>query len=108
MNSVNDLRRQWRNSKASGPIFDLPAKAQRAAQLEQIAQGPDFWKEPDRAQRLLRELGELKETLSLHAALRSEVEDQRTLLELAREADDEEALKEVAGTVKTLEQRISD
>ena len=108
MNSVSDLRRQWRNSKASGPIFDLPAKAQRAEQLEQIAQGPDFWKEPDRAQRLLRELGELKETLSLHAVLRSEVEDQRTLLELAREANDDEALKEVEGTVKTLEQRISD
>ncbi len=101
--------RPWRrSSKTSGPIFDLPAKAKRAEQLEQAAQEPDFWKEPDRAQRILRELGDLKEQLSLDLALRREVEDQGTLLELARDAGDEETLKEVERTVKTLERRIGD
>ncbi len=91
-----------------GAIFDLPEKAERAGQLEQAAQHPDFWKEPDRAQRVLKELGDLKEQLTLHAAFRTEIEDQRTLLELAWEAEDEETLLEVDRTVKTLEQRIGD
>ncbi|MCZ6479327.1 MAG: peptide chain release factor 2 [candidate division NC10 bacterium] len=91
-----------------GGYLDLPEKAKRTGQLEQAAQHPDFWKESDRAQRVLKELGNLKEQLTLHAAFRTEIEDQRTLLELAREAEDEETLREVDRTVKTLEQRIGD
>lgn len=86
----------------------MPAKAKRAEQLEQAAQDPEFWKEPDRAQRVLKELRDLKEQLSLDLTLRREVEDQRTLLELARDAEDEETLKEVEHTIKTLERRIGD
>lgn len=86
----------------------MPAKAKRAEQLEQAAQDPEFWKEPDRAQRVLKELGDLKEQLSLDLTLRREVEDQRTLLELARDAEDEETLKEVERAVKALERRIGD
>ncbi|MFQ5655976.1 MAG: peptide chain release factor 2 [Candidatus Methylomirabilales bacterium] len=91
-----------------GAYFDLRAKAERIARLEEVVQEPDFWKDPDRAQRLLKELGDLKEQLTLHASLRTEIEDQRTLLQLAREADDEETLREVEQTVKGLEQRIGD
>jgi peptide chain release factor 2 len=86
----------------------LAAKAKRAAELEEAAQAPDFWKEPERAQRIVKELGDLKEQISLDATLRREIEDQRTLLELARDAEDEETLREVGRTVKTLEQRIGD
>ncbi|MEE9123566.1 MAG: peptide chain release factor 2 [candidate division NC10 bacterium] len=91
-----------------GAYLDLPAKSNRAEQLEQAAQAPDFWKEPERAQRLLKELGDLKEQLSLDTTIRREVEDQRTLLELARDAEDEETLEEVGRTVKSLEQRIGE
>ena len=108
MNWERDWRSWGPNSKTSESIFDLAAKGKRAEQLEQAAQDPDFWKEPDRAQRLLRELGDLREQLSLDATLRRDVEDQRTLLELGRDAEDEEILKEVERTVKTLEQRIGD
>ena len=57
---------------------------------------------------MLKELGDLKEHLSLHAALRGEVADQRMLLDLVQEAEDEETLREVGRTVKALEQRIGD
>jgi peptide chain release factor 2 len=56
----------------------------------------------------LKELGDLKEQLTLDATLGREVEDQRTLLELARDAEDEETLRDVERTVKALEHRISD
>ena len=86
----------------------MPAKEQRVGELERTAQDPDFWKEPERAQRLLKELGDLKEQLAGHATLRRELEDTRTLHELAREAGDNEILGEVEQTVRTLEQRIGD
>jgi peptide chain release factor 2 len=73
-----------------------------------LVQGPDFWKEPDRAQKILKELGEIKEEVTRHAGLRREVEDQRTLLELARDEEDEETLGEVEQAVRALEQRIAD
>jgi len=73
-----------------------------------LAQGSDFWKEPDRAQKTLKELGELKEEVNRHAGLRREVEDQRTLLELARDEEDEETIREVERTLRALEQRIAE
>lgn len=105
---ASDSRCWRRNCKTSGAIFDLAGKANRVEQLEQIAQAPDFWKDSDRAQRVVKELGDLKEQVSLDATLRREIEDQRTLLELARDAEDEETLREVDRAVKALEQRIGD
>lgn len=103
-----DSRLWRRNWETSGAIFDLPGKASRAEQLEQAAQASDFWKDQDRAQRILKELGDLKEHVLLDASLRREIEDQRTLLELARDAEDEETLREVDRAVSALEQRIGD
>ena len=57
---------------------------------------------------MLKELGDLKEHLTLHATLHGEIADQRTLLDLAREAEDDETFREVDRAIRTLEQRITD
>ncbi len=79
----------------------------RIEALEELAQGLDFWKEPDRAQKTLKELGELKEGVTRHATLRRELEDQRTLLELAQDEEDEETLRGVERAVQALGRRIA-
>jgi len=77
----------WTNS---GCIFDLPGKTTRLAALETAAATPEFWGDPEKAQKGLKEQSDLRQTLTQHASLVKELEDHRVLLELAADQEDVE------------------
>jgi peptide chain release factor 2 len=91
---------------SSGCIFDLPGKAARIAALEETAAAPEFWADPEKAQKILKEQSELRQTLDRHADLLKALDDQRVLLELAVDEEDVETLQEVAGGLKDLARRV--
>jgi peptide chain release factor 2 len=68
---------------------------------------PDLWKNPEKAQVLLKERSELKESLFALDSLTRKIEDQALLLHLAAEEGDQTILLEVAEAVVGLEQEIS-
>jgi len=68
---------------------------------------PDLWKDPDRAQILLKERSLLEEELSALDGLRRRVEDQDVLLRLAAEEEDRTTLAEVEEALTTLEKEVS-
>ena len=76
-------------------------------ELEVALAHPDLWKDPDKAQVLLKERSELGESLFALDSLTRKVEDQGLLLRLAAEEEDQTILPEVAETVAGLEQEIS-
>ncbi len=94
------------NWNSSGCIFDLPGKATRLAALEAAAAVPEFWGDPEKAQKVLKETSELRQTLAQHAGLVKEVEDHRVLLDLAADPEDVETLQEVANGLKDLTQQV--
>lgn len=76
------------------------------AELEAEASRPDLWEDPARAQRLLSELGDLRETLETVDELGRKLEDAETLLELLREEEDPELAAEFERTVRSLEEAL--
>jgi peptide chain release factor 2 len=77
------------------------------AELEVALAHPDLWKDPDKAQVLLKERSELGESFFALDSLTRKVEDQGLLLRLAAEEEDPTILPEVAEAVAGLEQEIS-
>ncbi len=77
------------------------------AELEVALAHPDLWKDPDKAQVLLKERSELEESLLALDSLTRKIEDQVLLLRLAAEEEDATILPEVAEAVAGLEQEIS-
>ena len=74
--------------------------------LEATAAKPEFWAEPDTAQKVLKEQSDLRQTLEQHATLVKELEDFRVLLELAADHEDAETLEEVSGGLKGLVRQV--
>lgn len=92
--------------KTFGGVFDIAGKRTRIAELETETGSPDLWAEPERAQRLMRELGTLRQQVTEWDTLARHIEDARELLELAESEEDEETLAALAEEVTRLEQDL--
>jgi peptide chain release factor 2 len=66
----------------------------------------DFWTDPDKAQKILKEQSDLRALLDRHAGLAKEVEDHKVLLELASDHDDLETLREVTQGLEGLRKEV--
>ncbi len=91
---------------SSGCIFDVPGKTARLAALEAAASAPDFWGDPEIAQKVLKEQSDLRQTLEQHTGLVKELEDCRVLLELAADHEDVETLQEVSSGLQDLVRQV--
>ena len=89
------------SSTSSGCFFDVPGKAARLAVLEQQAAAPEFWGGPEKAQKVLKEQSDLRQTVDQHGGLVKRLEDERLMLELAAEEGD-------AGTLQGIETGLAD
>jgi peptide chain release factor 2 len=84
----------------------LPGKTARLQVLEEQTSRPDFWSDQTAAQKALKEQSDLRETLGRHAGLLREVEEQRLLIEMAAEEEDQATLQEVAAALEDLGRRV--
>ncbi len=91
---------------SSGCIFDVPGKTARLARLEEAAAAPEFWGDPDTAQKVLKEQSDLRQTLEQHTGLAKELEDLRVLLELAADQEDVETLQEVSSGLRDITRQV--
>jgi peptide chain release factor 2 len=84
----------------------LPGKAARLASLEAATVAPEFWSDPEKAQKVLKETSDLRQTLDQHAGLVKDLGDHRELLDLAADQEDVETLQEVSNGLKDLAQQV--
>ncbi len=84
----------------------MPGKAARLASLEAATGAPEFWSDPDRAQKVLKETRNLRQTLDQHAGLVKDLGDHRELLDLAADQEDVETLQEVSNGLKELTRQV--
>ncbi len=82
-----------------GIHFDLANKEQRISEINQTMEEPGFWDDADRAQKLMRELKNLKDTVEEYAHLKSRYEDVETLIQMGYEENDESLLPEIEETL---------
>ncbi len=75
--------------------LELDSKEKRIEELEREMEAPGFWDEPERSNKLMKELKSLKDIVSGGNALKTQYEDIETLIEMAYEAEDEEMVAEI-------------
>ncbi len=68
----------------------------------------DFWDDPEKSKDVLKERAQLSEIVSAFDALKTELEDNELLLDLAVEENDGDALQEVSRKAKELQKKIKD
>ena len=58
-------------------------------------EAPGFWDDPDRSNKLMKELKQLKDTVDECNGLKTQYEDIETLIEMGYEAQDAEMIPEI-------------
>ena len=91
-----------------GGIFDVSAQKQKLAKTEEQTAAPDFWSNPEKSQRVMRERKRLEESIANDVRIGALTDDLDTLFELAREgesvlADIEREMKSYAEFLERIE-----
>ena len=60
-------------------------------------EAPGFWDDPDRSNKQMKELKNLKDTVEQYNKLSTQYEDILTLIELGYEENDQEMVQEIRG-----------
>lgn len=92
----------------SGATFDLDKKEKNIAKLEKRSVAQDFWDDGDEAKQILQEINQLKFWTEAWDKIRQDLEDSRTLIELAQEEGDKATLKEAEDLLKKIESELED
>ncbi len=75
-------------SSSCGAIFDVPQSRQRLAALEKKTAQPDFWQNPEEAQRILQQRKQAEERITAEEKLSRLASDLETYFHLAHEEAD--------------------
>ncbi len=84
-----------------GGVFDLDGKQKRVAELNQLISQPEFWSDGEKAQTILKEQASLRGIIDSWEKHKSDLEEARFFLDVAKDEKSEEALGEA--TIKVAE-----
>ena len=78
--------------KELGASLNLDAKKERIAELSRYMEAPDFWDDPDRSQKMTKELKSLEDTVKSYTTLSTQYDDISELIEMGYEENDPEVI----------------
>ncbi len=90
----------------SGGIFDYPVKSERLVEVLRELEDPKVWDNPERAQTLGKERGQLELIVDTINELEQGLADSEEILELAVDEGDEETVETVAADLETLTAKV--
>jgi len=82
-----------------GGVFDVDGKQKRVEELNKVTSQPEFWNDAEKAQGILKEQAALKGVIDSWEKHRSDLEEARFFLDIAKDEKSEEALNEAATKV---------
>ena len=86
--------------------LDIPAKKKRMEELDMDMASPDFWNNPDRANKLSKEAKNLKDTVEECEAMEQSYEDIEVLIAMGNEENDASMIDEVRSELDSLKERL--
>ena len=78
--------------KELGASLNLDAKKERSAELSRYMEAPDFWDDPERSQKMTKELKSLEDTVKSYTTLSTQYDDISELIEMGYEENDPEVI----------------
>ncbi len=100
-NTLENSRKLLEELKTTLKIED---KKSKISELEKLTGEPNFWDNVERSQTVLKEIKDLKQSMSLYNKVYEFYEEQQTIYELYIEENDAELLKELEKGIETLEE----
>jgi peptide chain release factor 2 len=97
-------RPAWENS---GGIFDVGARQNQLAELEQRVSAPGFWDDQTSARRIIEEMNGIKRRIEPLGEITSRLDDFDVLVEMAREEGTAESMIEVEKEFKDILNSLS-
>lgn len=88
--------------------FDIPGLRDKVVNLEQLTYDEEFWKDPDKAQKIMQEIKGTNNRIKEYTDLIGQIEDLETLIELVIEEDSYEEYKEIERLMKSIEKTSED
>ena len=90
---------------AAGEALHIDHMKEQIDELTEEMNQPEFWNDTERSTRVNQKLGHLKNKLAHYESLLSSADDIDTMMELAREENDEEMVQEVGTELASLRKR---
>ncbi|MEN0021541.1 MAG: PCRF domain-containing protein, partial [Planctomycetota bacterium] len=84
-------------------LFNLPKREAELGEIESKMNAPDFWDDPDAAQKVVAQMKRVKAGIEPVQDMLAGVDDVRAMIELAEEADDQDAREEADRMLTDLE-----
>ena len=78
--------------KELGASLNLDAKKEKIAELSRYMEAPDFWDDPERSQKMTKELKSLEDTVKSYTTLSTQYDDISELIEMGYEENDPEVI----------------
>jgi len=95
-------------SNSCGVIFDLSEARQQLEKLEQTITAPDFWDNPQSAQKPLKKRAALQNQLSEWKKLQQAHDDLETLIELCQEEEEDSLYPEIKNALRDFKTGLTD
>ncbi|MHC1717388.1 MAG: peptide chain release factor 2 [Acidaminococcaceae bacterium] len=89
---INNLKQKL---DEMGDLFDVARKEDRIAELEHKMGEPNFWDNPEEAQKVAQVVTQLKDEVGIFRSLERRSEDLEVMLELAMEEEDADIVGEI-------------
>ncbi|HIZ78173.1 MAG TPA: peptide chain release factor 2 [Candidatus Lachnoclostridium stercorigallinarum] len=86
--------------------LNLDSKEKRIAELDKYMEEPDFWNDPDRSTKLMKEAKNLKDTVEGFRKLETEYEEIGLLIEMGNEENDASVIPEVEEMMNAFEEKL--
>ena len=90
---------------AAGEALHIDHMREQIDELTEEMNQPEFWNDTDRSTRVNQKLGHLKNRLEHYEKLLSSADDIDTMMELAKEENDEEMVQEVGEELTRLKEQ---
>ena len=95
-------------SRASWCVFDLPAQAAEAEELENLTAAPDFWNDPEYAQATMRRLARLRAAIDGWRSFEARIRSTLDLLDLVIDSKEESMAEEINAEAEALFQEAEE
>ena len=86
--------------------LDIPNKEKRIIELNRMMEEPGFWNDPDKANKLTKELKDTKNEIDFFNALKTDYDDIFAMIDIANEENDEKLIPEINKMFKEFKTKI--
>ena len=86
--------------------LELDKKTRRIEELDLEISAPDFWDNPEKSNKIVKEAKNLKDTVDVLKGLKTSYDDVLTLIEMAYEENDESMVEDIRNELNSFEQTL--